>query len=274
MLASALLLLYRTVSVFDGGLSKVSMLVIGFVLGYGAPLIIATVTIAATAPSNEYTRENSVCWLNWYESKALLAFVIPALLIVLINLIILVVVLYKILRRRVGGNAAQSGEKHVLVVIARSLAVLTPFFGITWGLGVGTMVKPDDMGILITFALFNSLQGFFILVFGTLLDKKVCIPLAARIKFKLLTLAYKVRDGTAPIYLNPLAKAYISARPLWSSQDCRLAVPTPRSGQSRLFSCIVPQMWNDLPNTTRTAASFSIFKKLLKTLLFREHLLN
>ncbi|XP_070398021.1 adhesion G-protein coupled receptor F1 [Nothobranchius furzeri] len=173
MLASALLLLYRTVSVFDGGLSKVSMLVIGFVLGYGAPLIIATVTIAATAPSNEYTRENSVCWLNWYESKALLAFVIPALLIVLINLIILVVVLYKILRRRVGGNAAQSGEKHVLVVIARSLAVLTPFFGITWGLGVGTMVKPDDMGILITFALFNSLQGFFILVFGTLLDKKV-----------------------------------------------------------------------------------------------------
>uniref|UniRef100_A0A8C6P425 Reverse transcriptase domain-containing protein n=1 Tax=Nothobranchius furzeri TaxID=105023 RepID=A0A8C6P425_NOTFU len=71
------------------------------------------------------------------------------------------------------------------------------------------------------------------------------LPLAARIKFKLLTLAYKVRDGTAPIYLNPLAKAYVSARPLRSSQDGRLAVPTPRSGQSRLFSCIVPQMWND-----------------------------
>uniref|UniRef100_A0A8C6K7T1 Reverse transcriptase domain-containing protein n=1 Tax=Nothobranchius furzeri TaxID=105023 RepID=A0A8C6K7T1_NOTFU len=72
------------------------------------------------------------------------------------------------------------------------------------------------------------------------------LPLAAHIKFKLLTLAYKVRDGTAPIYLNPLAKAYVSARPLRSSQDRRLAVPTPRSGQSRLFSCIVPQMWNDL----------------------------
>ncbi|KAM4713090.1 adhesion G-protein coupled receptor F1-like [Anableps anableps] len=173
MFASALLLFYRTVSVFDGGLSKISMLIIGFSLGYGAPLIIATITIAATAPSNQYIRENVVCWLNWYESKALLAFVIPALMIVVINFIILIVVLYKILRRRVGGNAAQAGEKHVLYVIARSLAVLTPFFGLTWGLGVGTMVDPKNFGIHVAFAFFNSLQGFFILVFGTLLDKKI-----------------------------------------------------------------------------------------------------
>lgn len=158
MLASALLLLYRTLSVFDGGLSKTTMLIIGFCLGYGAPLIIATITIAVTAPSNEYIRENTICWLNWSESKALLAFVIPALLIVVINLVILCVVIYKILRRRVGGNAAQAGEKHVLVVIARSLAVLTPFFGITWGLGVGILINPQNRGINIVFALFNSLQ--------------------------------------------------------------------------------------------------------------------
>ncbi|KAM4528806.1 adhesion G protein-coupled receptor F4-like [Fundulus diaphanus] len=173
MLASALLLVYRTVSVFEGGLSKISMLIIGFSLGYGAPLIIATITIAATAPSNQYIRENGVCWLNWAGSKALLAFVIPALMIVAINFVILIVVLYKILRRRVGGIAAQAGEKHVLVVISRSLAVLTPFFGLTWGLGVGIMVNPGNKGIHIAFAFFNSLQGFFILVFGTLLDKTV-----------------------------------------------------------------------------------------------------
>ncbi|XP_072217995.1 adhesion G protein-coupled receptor F5 [Leuresthes tenuis] len=173
MLASALLLLYRTVSVFDGGLSKMAMLAIGFSLGYGAPLIIATITIAVTAPKEEYTRDNNVCWLKWEESKALLAFVIPALLIVLINLIILVVVVYKMLRRRVGGNAAQAAEKHVLAVIARCVAVLTPFFGLTWGLGIGIMFDPGNKGIHIAFAFFNSLQGFFILVFGTLLDKKV-----------------------------------------------------------------------------------------------------
>ncbi|XP_063350770.1 adhesion G-protein coupled receptor F1-like [Pelmatolapia mariae] len=172
MFASALLLLYRTTNVFGGGLSKASMLAIGFSLGYGAPLIIATVTIAATAPDNKYIRENVICWLNWDESKALLAFVIPALSIVLINLIILVVVLYKIIRRRVGTTAAQAGERSVLLVIVKSLAVLTPFFGITWGLGAGLLADPTNIGINIAFAFFNSLQGFFILVFGTLLDGK------------------------------------------------------------------------------------------------------
>ncbi|KAM9355561.1 uncharacterized protein KZ484_013666 isoform 2-T3 [Pholidichthys leucotaenia] len=173
MLASALLLLYRTVSVFGGGLSKMSMMAIGFSLGYGAPLIIATITIAVTKPSKEYLPRNGVCWLNFQQSYALLAFVIPALLIVLINFIILVMVLYKIVRRRVNPNAAQAGEKHVLLVIARSLAVLTPLFGLTWSLGIGTMVDPKNIGIHVTFSIFNSLQGFFVLVFGTLLDKKV-----------------------------------------------------------------------------------------------------
>ncbi|XP_035765156.1 adhesion G-protein coupled receptor F1-like [Neolamprologus brichardi] len=173
MFASALLLLYRTTNVFGGGLSKASMLAIGFSLGYGAPLIIATVTIAATAPDDKYIIKNVICWLNWDESKALLAFVIPALSIVLINFIILVVVLYKIIKRRVGTTAAQSGERSVLLVIVKSLAVLTPFFGITWGLGAGLLVAEPDIGIHIAFAFFNSLQGFFILVFGTLLDGKV-----------------------------------------------------------------------------------------------------
>ncbi|KAM7367606.1 hypothetical protein PAMP_013892 [Pampus punctatissimus] len=155
MLASGLLLLYRTISVFDDGLTKNSMLAIGFFLGYGAPLIIAIITIAVTAPKEEYI-QRTVCWLNWYQSKALLAFVIPALLIVLINLVILFVVIYKMLRRR--AVSAQADERHVLVVIIRSLAFLTPFFGITWGLGIGTMTSPENKGIHISFAFFNSLQ--------------------------------------------------------------------------------------------------------------------
>ncbi|XP_070843546.1 adhesion G protein-coupled receptor F4-like [Chaetodon trifascialis] len=180
MLASALLLFYRTVSVFDGGLSKTSMLAIGFSLGYGAPLIIAIITIAVTAPKQAYIRGTGVCWLNWNESKALLAFVIPALVIVVINFVILLVVIYKMLRRRAVADAAQAAERHVLVVIARSLAVLTPFFGLTWGLGVGTMTSPYNRGIHISFAFFNSLQGFFILLFGTLLDRKVRSEIAIK----------------------------------------------------------------------------------------------
>ena len=54
----------------------------------------------------------------------------------------------------------------------------------------------------------------------------------------------------------------------------RLGVPTPRLSHSRLFLRVVPRWWNDLQSTTRTGASLSIFKKLLKTQLFREHLLS
>ncbi|XP_038818533.1 adhesion G-protein coupled receptor F1-like [Salvelinus namaycush] len=173
MLVSGLLLLYRTVMVFSH-MSKPAMLAISFSLGYGAPLIIAVITIAVTAPGKQYIRENDrVCWLNWTESMALLAFVIPALTIVVINLLILIVVLFKMLRRGVG-DVTQPDERNAVVVIARCLAILTPFFGTTWGLGVGTMTTPNNLEIHIVFAIFNSLQGLFILVFGTLLDKKVC----------------------------------------------------------------------------------------------------
>lgn len=172
MLASALLLLYRVVNVLDRSVSKKSVLAAGISLGYGAPLIIAIITIAVTTPNLQYIRETGVCWLNWNESKALLAFVIPALLIVVINLVILPVVLYKILRSKAIRNAAHAAEKNAVVVIARALAVLTPFFGITWGLGVGTMVAPFNRGIHIAFAIFNSLQ-----VQNTFADAYFCISL-------------------------------------------------------------------------------------------------
>ncbi|XP_015254156.1 PREDICTED: adhesion G-protein coupled receptor F1-like [Cyprinodon variegatus] len=173
MLATGLLLLYRTVLVFEGGFSKTSMLVSGFVLGYGAPLIISVTTMAVTLPSYNYIRANHACWLNWDDSKALLAFLVPALVIVFINFIILLVVIFKMLNRRVKRNTAQAQEQHVLVVIARSLAVLTPFFGLTWSLGIGTIIAPTNKGIHFAFSLLNSLQGCFIWVFGTLLDKRV-----------------------------------------------------------------------------------------------------
>ena len=154
MLMLGLLLLYRTVWVFGGSVSDGGLLAVGFSVAYGAPLLIAVVTMALTAPSNMYFRPRGVCWLNWNESMALLAFVIPALLIVVINLVILAVVLYKMLCSRSMGDS----DRSTLMVIVRSLAVLTPFFGTTWALGVGTMTNPEVFGIHVTFALFNSLQ--------------------------------------------------------------------------------------------------------------------
>uniref|UniRef100_A0A3Q3G1Z1 Adhesion G protein-coupled receptor F7 n=1 Tax=Labrus bergylta TaxID=56723 RepID=A0A3Q3G1Z1_9LABR len=157
MLALALLLLYRTVSVIVGGLSKRSMLAIGFSVGYGGPIIIAVITIAATAPSERY-KQGKFCWLNFTGSFTIIAFVLPALTIVLFNLIVLIVVLFKMLRRRAVTDSAQAGQRNVLLLIARTLAVLTPLFGLTWGLGIGTLADPENQGIHIAFSFFNSLQ--------------------------------------------------------------------------------------------------------------------
>jgi len=45
------------------------------------------------------------------------------------------------------------------------------------------------------------------------------LPVAARIKFKSLMLAYRVLDGSAPIYLNALVRANVTPRMLRSSND-------------------------------------------------------
>lgn len=158
MLVSGLFLFYRTVMVLSH-MAKSTMLAIGFSLGYGCPGIIAVVTVAVTAPANGYVKEYSFCWLNWYKTKALLALVIPALAIVSINILILLVVIFKMLRRGIG-NSAPTDEKHTLAVIARCVIILTPLFGLTWALGIGTMLNSENEGLHIAFAFFNSLQVF------------------------------------------------------------------------------------------------------------------
>src|SRR4029434_1895313 len=98
------------------------------------------------------------------------------------------------------------------------------------------------------------------------------LPVAARIKFKSLMLAYRVLAGSAPNYLNALVRAIVTPRTLRSSSERRLALLSVQAWQSKLFSFVVQRWWNELPSTTRAGASLSTFKKLLKTQLFREHL--
>ena len=62
------------------------------------------------------------------------------------------------------------------------------------------------------------------------------LPVAARIKFKSLLLAYRVLAGSAPIYLNALVRANVTPRMLRSSNERRLTLPSVQVRQSRLFS--------------------------------------
>ncbi len=64
------------------------------------------------------------------------------------------------------------------------------------------------------------------------------LPVAARIKFKTLMLAYRTTTGSAPSYFHSLLRIYIPSRSLRSASERRLVVPSQRGlkSLSRTFS--------------------------------------
>ncbi len=54
------------------------------------------------------------------------------------------------------------------------------------------------------------------------------LPVAARIKFKTLMLAYRTTTGSAPSYFHSLLRIYIPSRSLRSASERRLVVPSQR----------------------------------------------
>ncbi|NP_001107298.1 adhesion G protein-coupled receptor F5 precursor [Xenopus tropicalis] len=177
MLTMGLILFYRLVYVLHD-MSKSRMMAIAFTMGYGCPLLISIITVAVTQPGRTYLNGNA-CWLNFSDSKAFIAFVLPALTIILVNFIILAVVIIKLLRPSVGDKPKKE-DKSTLIHIGKSIAILTPLLGLTWGFGIATIIAPDALWVLGIFAALNSLQGLFILLFGCLLDKKVRDSLLSR----------------------------------------------------------------------------------------------
>ncbi|XP_068414160.1 adhesion G protein-coupled receptor F5 isoform X6 [Eschrichtius robustus] len=170
MLTLGLMLFYRLVFILHDT-SKSIQKAIAFSLGYGCPLVISVITVGATQPREVYTRKNA-CWLNWEDTKALLAFVIPALIIVVVNVTITVVVITKILRPSIGDKPSKQ-EKSSLFQITKSIGVLTPLLGLTWGFGLATVFQGSNAVFHIVFTLLNAFQGLFILLFGCLWDQKV-----------------------------------------------------------------------------------------------------
>ncbi len=87
------------------------------------------------------------------------------------------------------------------------------------------------------------------------------LPVAARIQFKTLMLAYRTTTGSAPTNFHSLLRIYIPSRSLRSASERHLVVPSQRGSKSlsRTFSFTVPGRWNDLPTPIRNAGSLSIF---------------
>ncbi|XP_045171745.2 adhesion G-protein coupled receptor D1-like [Mercenaria mercenaria] len=108
-----------------------------------------------------------VCWLS-VKTGLIWTFLIPVMLVILINLIIMVVVI-RIMCGTAYMSKKTSTEKVKSGVL--SIFVMMPIMGLTWMFGIFSM---DEETVIFQylFAVFNSLQGFFIFIFHCVMNKK------------------------------------------------------------------------------------------------------
>ncbi|XP_020009491.2 adhesion G protein-coupled receptor F4 [Castor canadensis] len=177
MLFKALLIIYGILVVFRR-MMKSCLMAIGFAIGYGCPLVIAVTTIGVTEPKQGYMRCGA-CWLKWDHTKALFAFAIPVLVIVAVNLLVVLAVAVNTQRPSIGSSKSQ--DIAIVLRISKNVAILTPLLGLTWGFGIATLVEDTPLIFHIIFSLLNAFQGFFILLFGTIMDHKIRDALRIRI---------------------------------------------------------------------------------------------
>ncbi|XP_051011869.1 adhesion G-protein coupled receptor F3 [Acomys russatus] len=169
MLAQALVLAHQLLFVFHQ-LSKHLVLTLMVILGYLCPLGLAGVTLGLYLPQKKYLWEGK-CLLNG-DGAMLYTLSEPVLAIVAVNGLVLVIAVLKLLRPSLS-EGPQVERHQALLGVLKALFILTPVFGLTWGLGVAIVFDQDAIVSHYIFTILNSLQGVFILVFGCLTDKKV-----------------------------------------------------------------------------------------------------
>ena len=97
------------------------------------------------------------------------------------------------------------------------------------------------------------------------------LPVQSRIKFKILVIVFKCLHGTAPAYLKDLIIVKsASCYSLRSSGSKTLVVPrTATKLCDRSFRVVGPRWWNALPSDLKSIDKESVFRRQLKTHLFR-----
>ncbi|XP_040285748.1 adhesion G-protein coupled receptor F3 [Bufo bufo] len=160
-------LVLRLVFVFHH-VTMTEFTILSVVLGYLCPLAIAVGTFAAYYP-HHYRRDDG-CWLN-NSSGASMAFIVPTIVIMSLNVLVLVMVIRKLLRPTI--SEVKNEDEEVVKKVAKAVLFCTPQFGLTWAIGIPLLTNYDGEWLHYLFDLLNPLQGVFILLFGCLLDNKV-----------------------------------------------------------------------------------------------------
>ena len=82
-----------------------------------------------------------------------------------------------------------------------------------------------------------------------------------------------ILNGIAPNYLKDLLEPHVPRRTLRSMSKLRLVEPSYKLstyGFRAVFSVCAPRLWNGIPLEIRQSNSVSVFKKKLKTHLFKQ----
>ncbi len=97
------------------------------------------------------------------------------------------------------------------------------------------------------------------------------LPIEHCISFKILSLVFKALHSLAPPYICDLLHPYVPSRSCRSSDQDLLEVPRVRMNKcgGHAFEYAAPKLYNALPPNIKSSATLPIFKKHLKTHLFR-----
>ncbi|XP_059719151.1 adhesion G-protein coupled receptor D1 isoform X2 [Haemorhous mexicanus] len=189
-------------------------------IGWGCPLVICV--ISATSSLDSYG-ESGNCWLS-LEDGAIWAFVAPAMFVILVNIGILIAVT-RVISRISADNYKVHGDANAFKLTAKAVAVLLPILGSSWIFGI-LAVNAHTLVFQYIFAVFNSLQGFFMFLFHCLLNSEVRAAFKHKTKVWSLTssstrninvkpfnsdIMTGNRPGTTPTKLNTWDKSSNSA---------------------------------------------------------------
>ncbi|XP_033112543.1 adhesion G-protein coupled receptor D1-like [Anneissia japonica] len=162
MLMEGLHLYLLVVKVYRSGKSYLHYYV---VTAWGCPIVI--VAFSASLKWQDYKSE-SICWLS-LENDMIWAFLGPAAVIVVVNLLILIRVLFVVVGAVDDVNGVPSKVTQTKAA-AKSAIVLAPILGTTWLIGVAANLNTVCIYL---FTIFNSLQGVFVFVFYCVRNSEV-----------------------------------------------------------------------------------------------------
>ncbi|XP_028452519.1 adhesion G protein-coupled receptor B2 isoform X3 [Perca flavescens] len=136
-------------------------------LGWGLPALVVAVSVGFTRARGYGTA--SYCWLS-LEGGLLYAFVGPAAVIVLVNMLIGIVVFNKLMSR--DGISDKSKKQRAGASLWSSCVVL-PLLALTWMSAVLAITDRRSTLFQVLFAVFDSVQGFVIIIVHCAMRREV-----------------------------------------------------------------------------------------------------